>query len=407
MPSGSFTPCWRGSTRCPTSSSIPRHSGTRGSTVSPRSWLRVRTAFWPAWPGSPTPDWLRRQLRAGARGDLGVRRPTVAVGEPDLIAELQRRLAALDLGALREAAIGRYWQRAALVSLPTATQARERTVDPTVTASADLVLPDGTPLVRAGQTVNPLELLPFMQRLIVFDASDPDQVETARRLGEAPGRCARSTRRPVWIETRARAGRAFARRRGTSGGAGLPADLRRAPALRLGARAGRGRGARASVRHHRGAAAVRAPTHVLHTSALVLGLLAALLASSPQAEDAGCPDAKLLSGKLITDICWACLFPVRLFGLNIAGDERPSGASNNVFCACPDTLGRTAPRAAVGLWEPARIVELTAAPDLLPRPRRASACRWGSRACSGPRARAPTTPTTSPSTTITGTPSRC
>jgi conjugal transfer pilus assembly protein TraW len=137
--------------------------------------------------GLSDPDWLRRQLRAGARGDLGVRGPTVAVSEPDLIAELQRRLAALDLGALREAAIGRYWQRAALVSLPTATQARERTVDPTVTASADLALPDGTPLVRAGQTVNPLEHLPFTQRLIVFDASDPDQVETARGLGETPG----------------------------------------------------------------------------------------------------------------------------------------------------------------------------------------------------------------------------
>ena len=137
--------------------------------------------------GLSDPDWLRRQIRAGARGDLGVRGPTVAVSEHDLIAELQRRLAALDLGALREAAISRYWQRAALVSLPTATQARERTVDPTVTASADLVLPDGTPLVRAGQTVNPLEHLPFTQRLIVFDASDPDQVETARRLGETPG----------------------------------------------------------------------------------------------------------------------------------------------------------------------------------------------------------------------------
>ena len=55
--------------------------------------------------GLSDPDWLRRQIRAGARGDLGVRGPTVAVSEPDLIAELQRRLAALDLAALREAAI--------------------------------------------------------------------------------------------------------------------------------------------------------------------------------------------------------------------------------------------------------------------------------------------------------------
>ncbi len=133
------------------------------------------------------PDWLRERIHTGARGDLGVRGPTVAVGEPDLIEELQRRLAALDLGAMRDAAIGRLWHRAAFESLPTATQARERTVDPTITASADLALPDGTKLIQAGQTVNPLAHLPFTQRLIVFDAADPGQVATAQRLGESAG----------------------------------------------------------------------------------------------------------------------------------------------------------------------------------------------------------------------------
>jgi conjugal transfer pilus assembly protein TraW len=97
---------------------------------------------------------------------------------------------------MREAAIGRYWQHAAFETLPAVTEARERLIDPTVTASADLVLPDGTPMIHAGDTVNPLEHLPFTQRLVIFDASDPRQVETARRLGRTAG-----ARRPLYLAT--------------------------------------------------------------------------------------------------------------------------------------------------------------------------------------------------------------
>jgi conjugal transfer pilus assembly protein TraW len=137
--------------------------------------------------GLSDPEWLRGQIRNGARGDLGVRGPVVAISEPDLIEELQRRLATLDLGALRDAAIGRFWERAAFEALPAATQPRERSIDPTLTASADLYLPDGTTLIQAGQRLNPLAHLPFSQRLIVFDAADPGQVETAHRLGDQGG----------------------------------------------------------------------------------------------------------------------------------------------------------------------------------------------------------------------------
>jgi conjugal transfer pilus assembly protein TraU len=92
---------------------------------------------------------------------------------------------------------------------------------------------------------------------------------------------------------------------------------------------------------------------------LAVALLTLLAVGAPRAEDAGCPDAQLFSGKLVTDICWACLFPVRLFGLGIGDGGRPSGASNRVVCACNDNLGVPHPGLAVGLWEPARIVELT------------------------------------------------
>ncbi|WP_295391002.1 TrbC family F-type conjugative pilus assembly protein [uncultured Thiodictyon sp.] len=147
--------------------------------------------------GLTAPAWLREQLQGGARGDLGVRGPAVAISEVDLIEELQRRVAALDMDTLREGAIKRYWQRATFDTLPVVTEPRERTIDPTVTASADVLLPDGTKVIQAGASVNPLDHVPFTHRLIVFDASDPRQVETARRLGETD-----SPQRPLYLATR-------------------------------------------------------------------------------------------------------------------------------------------------------------------------------------------------------------
>jgi conjugal transfer pilus assembly protein TraW len=124
---------------------------------------------------------------AGERGDLGVRGPVKPVTEPDLIEELQRRLAALDLGKLREQALARYWQRVAFVELPVASESRTREIDPTITAPREVSAADGTLLVHAGERVNPLDRLPFTQRLVVFDASDERQVATAQRLGREAG----------------------------------------------------------------------------------------------------------------------------------------------------------------------------------------------------------------------------
>ncbi len=147
--------------------------------------------------GLADPAWLRTQVLGGARGDLGVRAPVRAVAEPDMIEEIQRRLAALDLAELRDRALGRFWQRAALETLPVATERRERTLDPTVTLASDVTVPDGRVLVPAGATTNPLDHLPFTRRLVVFDVSDPRQVTLARALGRAA-----DGRRVVYLATR-------------------------------------------------------------------------------------------------------------------------------------------------------------------------------------------------------------
>jgi conjugal transfer pilus assembly protein TraW len=147
--------------------------------------------------GLADPAWLRAQVLGGARGDLGVRAPVRAVAEPDMIAEIHRRLAALNLHELRDRALGRFWQRAALETLPVATAWRERTVDPTLVAAAAANAPDGTVLIPAGATTNPLDHLPFTRRLVVFDASDPRQVTLARSLGNRD-----DGRRVVYLATR-------------------------------------------------------------------------------------------------------------------------------------------------------------------------------------------------------------
>ena len=95
----------------------------------------------------------------------------------------------------------------------------------------------------------------------------------------------------------------------------------------------------------------------------VLGLMGVLALSFSQAqveevEQALCPDAKLLSGKLITDICWDCLFPIKIAGVDFGGGEASPGATNDVLCACDDNLGIPIPGFVGAMWEPARIIEV-------------------------------------------------
>lgn len=134
--------------------------------------------------GLDRPDWLLERVRRGERGDLGVRGPVVVISEPDLIEELQRRVANIDWDAKRDAALARYWERTTFATLPTATVPRERRLALTVTAITPIDLPDGTRLIEAGATINPLEVMPFRQRLFVFDARDPRQVAAVARRGQ-------------------------------------------------------------------------------------------------------------------------------------------------------------------------------------------------------------------------------
>jgi conjugal transfer pilus assembly protein TraW len=167
----------------------PHRFRTHGVTAVPEMMLEEQGRVLARVRGVSGLDWFRRQLDAGRRGDLGVQGPIESVAEIDLIQEMQRRLAAIDWQDKKRLALARFWDRGRFVELPEATETRERKVDLTVTAPRDLVAPDGTVIVRAGDTVNPLEKRPFSLRLVVFDGTRLAQIETARRLGrEAQGK---------------------------------------------------------------------------------------------------------------------------------------------------------------------------------------------------------------------------
>lgn len=75
-----------------------------------------------------------------------------------------------------------------------------------------------------------------------------------------------------------------------------------------------------------------------------------------------CPNAELFSGKLFTDVCWACLFPIRIAGVSITPGDAPSGASTKSICMCEDNLGLWKPGIVNSLWEPARLIEVVRKP---------------------------------------------
>jgi conjugal transfer pilus assembly protein TraW len=127
-------------------------------------------------------DWVKSRQNAGRQGDLGRFGEVYDIAEIDLLEAIKRRLATLDGPRMRQQAIARFWQKRPFEVLPESREDRDRTIDLTVTAPRDLIAPNGNVIIRAGHTVNPLDQMAFGLCLIVFDATQPAQVDTIRQL---------------------------------------------------------------------------------------------------------------------------------------------------------------------------------------------------------------------------------
>lgn len=126
-------------------------------------------------------SWLDEQLKVGKQGELGTLGDVGEIVEIDLLEEIKRRMAAIDWKQKQQQAIARFWAQQKFEDLPTAQEDRDRTVDLTITAPRDLAAPNDQLIIRAGQTVNPLDKMPFGLCLKVFDATVPAQVELIQR----------------------------------------------------------------------------------------------------------------------------------------------------------------------------------------------------------------------------------
>lgn len=104
--------------------------------------------------------------------------------------------------------------------------------------------------------------------------------------------------------------------------------------------------------------------------ALLFGLLISTFGICQRAQAAdpatnaalSCPSAELFSAKLFTDICWACIFPIRVAGFSITPGEKPSEASDLGMCLCQNNLGIHLPGIVNAMWEPARLIEVVRKP---------------------------------------------
>lgn len=132
--------------------------------------------------------WLRDRVeKEKLTGDLGQWGKTVAVAERDLIEVMQERLAKVDLEAMKEKAIARYWAKQKFLVLPKAKEEKVFYLDATYEVQEDFILPDGKVIARKGEKIDLFEKVPPTFMLVVFDAGDPRQLEWAVETGKKYG----------------------------------------------------------------------------------------------------------------------------------------------------------------------------------------------------------------------------
>lgn len=78
----------------------------------------------------------------------------------------------------------------------------------------------------------------------------------------------------------------------------------------------------------------------------------------------GCHSADVLSGKMLTDTCWDCIYPVMIAGQPMVtrGNPIPSDAVTTPLCGCPDDLGVIRPGVTTSMWEPSNLIEFQRVP---------------------------------------------
>lgn len=147
---------------------------------------QVPTYLYPKEGGAPVrvigssaaPEWV--ESASAIPGSTTVLGPTYEIDEPDLIEELQRRMAAIDWEAKKKEMMANYWRRLPFVDLPEAGKPRSFTYDPSIVVTKNIEH-DGVVLAKAGTRVNPLDHLQLSKKIVAFDARIPWQMEWVKQ----------------------------------------------------------------------------------------------------------------------------------------------------------------------------------------------------------------------------------
>jgi len=124
--------------------------------------------------------YVEQAVLEGKQGDLGTLGTTSEIIEPDLIEVAKERIANLDTEGMKQRAIDRFWVNQAGHPLPNAAQSSTRLVDASVIIPEDILDPSGNVIQKSGR-INPLDLMPFDQKIVVIDPTQPWQVDLAKR----------------------------------------------------------------------------------------------------------------------------------------------------------------------------------------------------------------------------------
>jgi conjugal transfer pilus assembly protein TraW len=130
--------------------------------------------------GSSSVSYIEGAVKEGKRGDLGTIGSTQEIIEPDLMEVAKQRIAELDTDAMKKRAIARFWDNHKGHPLPPVTESATRLVDASVIVPDDILDSQGRVVQKAGR-INPLDMMPFDQKLVVIDPTQPWQVALAKR----------------------------------------------------------------------------------------------------------------------------------------------------------------------------------------------------------------------------------
>lgn len=127
------------------------------------------------------PVWLNRQIKEGHQGFLGRKGAVYNIEEEDIISELQKRAANIDWEEKKRQAQARIWKNIPFEELSPTSADKKRVIDPTFELQQDIRGVKGELIAAKGTRVNPLQARTFDRMLVVFDATNRQEVAFVER----------------------------------------------------------------------------------------------------------------------------------------------------------------------------------------------------------------------------------